>query len=110
MVWRPLTSSKIRANIQQNLHCNCRAKMAASFKLSCLVKKRKPPVNFPLLEWRDISIKEQLGSGTFGSVYLVNYEKRRAKCHRKENRALPIDETDDRKINRSIDDNRYLVS
>ena len=49
--------------------------MAASFKLSCLVKKRKPPVNFPLFEWRDISIKEQLGSGTFGSVYLVNYEK-----------------------------------
>ena len=26
------------------------------------------------------------------------------------NRALPIDETDDRKINRSIDDNRCLVS
>ena len=67
-----LTSSKIRANIQQNLH---RAKMAASFKLPCLVKKRKPPVNFPLFEWRDISIKEQLGSGTFDSVYLVNYEK-----------------------------------
>ena len=49
--------------------------MAASFKLPCLVKKRKPPVNFPLFEWRDISLKEQLGSGTFGSVYLVNYEK-----------------------------------
>ena len=49
--------------------------MAASFKLPCLVKKRKPPVNFPLFEWRDISVKEQLGSGTFGSVYLVNYEK-----------------------------------
>ena len=49
--------------------------MAASFKLPCLVKKRKPPVNFQLFEWRDISIKEQLGSGTFGSVYLVNYEK-----------------------------------
>ena len=32
-------------------------------------------VNFPLFEWRDIGIKEQLGSGTFGSVYLVNYEK-----------------------------------
>ena len=62
-------------NIQQNLHCNCRAKMAASFKLPCLVKKRKPPVNFPRFEWRDISMKEQLGSGTFGSVYLVNYEK-----------------------------------
>ena len=50
-------------------------KMAASFKLSCLVKKRKPPVNFPLFEWRDISIKEHLGSGTFGSVCLVSYEK-----------------------------------
>ena len=49
--------------------------MAASFKLPCLVEKRKPPVNFPLFEWRDISIKEQLGSGTFGSVYRVNYEK-----------------------------------
>ena len=55
-----------------NLHCNCRAKMAASFKLPSLVKKRKTPVNFPQ---RDISIKEELGSGTFGSVYLVNYEK-----------------------------------
>ena len=49
--------------------------MAASFKLPCLVKKRKPPVNFLLFEWRDISIKEQLGSETFASVYLVNYEK-----------------------------------
>ena len=49
--------------------------MAASFKLPCLVKKRKPPANFPRFEWRDISIKEQFGSGTFGSVYLVNYEK-----------------------------------
>ena len=49
--------------------------MAASFKRPCLVKKRKPPVYIPRFEWRDISIKEQLGSGTFGSVYLVNYEK-----------------------------------
>ena len=49
--------------------------MAASFKLPCLVKKRKPPVNFPRFEWRDISIKEALGGGTFGSVYLVNCEK-----------------------------------
>ena len=38
--------------------------MAASFKLTCLVKKLKPPVNFPRFEWRDIDIKEQLGSGT----------------------------------------------
>ena len=50
-------------------------KMAASFKLPCLGKKRKPPINFPRFEWRDISIKEQLGSGTFGSVCLVSYEK-----------------------------------
>ena len=49
--------------------------MAPSFKLPCLVKKRKPPVNFPRFEWRDISIKEQLGSRMFGSVYPVNYEK-----------------------------------
>lgn len=54
---------------------NCRAKMAGSFKLPCLVKKRKPAVNFPRFEWRNISIKEQLGSGTFGSVYLVNHKK-----------------------------------
>ena len=50
-------------------------KMAASLKLPCLAKKRKPPVNFPRFEWRDISIKEHLGSGTFGSVCLVSYEK-----------------------------------
>ena len=49
--------------------------MAASFKLPSLVKKLKPPVNFPRFEWRDLSIKEQLESGTFGSVYLVNYEQ-----------------------------------
>ena len=49
--------------------------MAASFKLPSLVKKRKPHVNFPFFEWREISIKEELGSGTFGSVYLVNYKK-----------------------------------
>ena len=67
------------------LRCNCRAKMAASFKLPSLVKKIKPPVNFPCFEWREISIKEELGSGTFGSVYLVNYEKEKGKCHRKEN-------------------------
>ena len=48
-------------------------KMAASFKLPCLGKK--PPVNFPRFEWRDRSIKEHLGSGTFGSVCLVSYEK-----------------------------------
>lgn len=39
------------------------------------MKKLKPPVNFPCFEWREISIKEELGSGTCGSVYLVNYEK-----------------------------------
>ena len=51
--------------------------MAASFKLPSLVRKRKPPVNFPCFEWREISIKEELGSGTFGSVYLVNYENKK---------------------------------
>ena len=65
--------------------------MAASFKLSCLVKKRKPPVNFPLFEWRDISIKEQLGSGTFGSVYLVNYEKEQQNVIVKKMKAEPAE-------------------
>ena len=76
---------KVRAKIQQNLHCNCRAKMAASFKLPCLVKKRKPPANFPRFEWGDISIKDQLGSGTFGLCVSGELRKRRAKYHRKEN-------------------------
>ena len=49
--------------------------MSREDELPSLVKKRKTPVNFPHFEWRDISIKEELGSGTFGSVYLVNYEK-----------------------------------
>ena len=65
--------------------------MAASFKLPCLVKKRKPPVNFPLFEWRDISIKEQLGSGTFGSVYLVNYEKEQQNVIVKKMKAEPAE-------------------
>ena len=65
--------------------------MAASFKLLCLVKKRKPPVNFPRFEWRDISIKEQLGSGTFGSVYLVNYEKEQQNVIVKKMKAEPAE-------------------
>ena len=65
--------------------------MAASFKLLGLVKKRKPPVNFTRFEWRDISIKEQLGSGTFGSVYLVNYEKEQQNVIVKKMKAEPAE-------------------
>ena len=49
--------------------------MAASFKLPSLATKRKPPLQFPEFEWRDVRIKEELGSGTFGCVYLVKYGK-----------------------------------
>ena len=49
--------------------------MAASFKLPSLATKRKPPLQFPEFEWRDVIIEEELGSGTFGSVYLVKYGK-----------------------------------
>ena len=41
----------------------------AAFKLPSLSKKRRHPLEFPV----SINIKEELGSGTFGSVYLVDF-------------------------------------
>ena len=49
--------------------------MATCFKLPSLASKRKPPLQFPEFEWVDVSIEEEVGSGTFGSVYIVKYKK-----------------------------------
>ena len=49
--------------------------MATCFKLPSLASKRKPPLQFPEFEWADVSIEEEVGSGTFGSVYIVQYKK-----------------------------------
>ena len=45
--------------------------MAACFKLPSLAKRPKPASQFPEFQWSDVKIEAELGSGTFGSVYLV---------------------------------------
>ena len=45
----------------------------AAFKLPSLSKKRRSPLVFPEFSWNSITIKEELGSGTFGSVYLFDF-------------------------------------
>ena len=45
--------------------------MAACFKLLSLAKRLKPPSQFPEFQWSEVKIEAELGSGTFGSVYLV---------------------------------------
>ena len=49
--------------------------MATSFKLPSLASKQKPRLQFPEFEWADVSIKEEVGNGMFGSVYIVKYKK-----------------------------------
>ena len=49
--------------------------MAACFKLPSLAKKSRPPPKFPEFSWREVRIEAELGCGSFGSVYLVRYEK-----------------------------------
>ena len=49
--------------------------MAACFKLPSLAKKLRPPPKFPEFNWREVRIEAELGCGSFGSVYLVRYEK-----------------------------------
>ena len=48
--------------------------MAASVKLPSLTKKRRRAFEFPGLSWSSVKIKEELKSGTFGSVYLVDFK------------------------------------
>ena len=49
--------------------------MATCFKLPSPTSKRKPPLQFPEFEWADVSIEEEVGSGTFRSMYVVKYKK-----------------------------------
>ena len=49
--------------------------MAACFKLPSLAKKPRRPPKFPVFEWTEVRIEAELGCGSFGSVYLVRYEK-----------------------------------
>ena len=44
----------------------------AAFKLPSLSKKRRRTLELAEFSW-NIVIKEELGSGTFGSVYLANF-------------------------------------
>ena len=53
--------------------CIPRVEMAA-FKLPSLSKKRRLPLEFSEFLWSSRNIKEELGSGTFGSVYLVYFK------------------------------------
>ena len=44
----------------------------AAFKLPSLsLKKRKRQLSLPEFTWNSISLEEELGSGTFGTVYLA---------------------------------------
>ena len=44
----------------------------AAFKLPSLsIKKRRRQFSLPEFRWNTICIKEEIGSGTFGSVYLA---------------------------------------
>ena len=55
----------------QKLHGTLVIEMAA-FKLSSLsIKKRRRQFSLPEFRWNTICIKEEIGSGTFGSVYLA---------------------------------------
>ena len=49
--------------------------MAACFKLPSLTKRPKPPSQFPEFKWSEVKIEAELGCGTFGSVYLVKYDR-----------------------------------
>ena len=44
----------------------------AAFKLPCLsLKKRRRQLSLPEFRWNSIGLKEEIGSGTFGTVYLA---------------------------------------
>ena len=45
----------------------------AAFKLPSLFKKGRRPLELPEFSWNSIMIKEELGSGTFGSVNLADF-------------------------------------
>ena len=45
----------------------------AAFQLPSLSKKRRRTLELAEFSWNSIVIKEELGSGTFGSVYLANF-------------------------------------
>ena len=46
----------------------------AAFKLPSLSEKQRRPLELPEFSWNSIMIKEELGSGRFGSVYLADFK------------------------------------
>ena len=54
--------------------------MAASFKLPSLTRKRRRGFEFPEVSWSSVKIREELGSGTFGTVYLADCRRDAASC------------------------------
>ena len=46
---------------------------SAAFKLPSLSKKRRRILELAEFSWNSTVIKEELGSSTFGSVYLANF-------------------------------------
>ena len=60
--------------------------MAASFKLPSLTRIRRRGFEFPEFLWSCVKIKEELGSGTFGTVYFADFtlgEMQRHVCVKK---------------------------
>ena len=50
-------------------------------KLSSLTKKRRRAFELPELSWSSVKIKEELKSGTFGSVYLAYFKIGKVQRH-----------------------------
>ena len=49
--------------------------MLVTFKLPSLAKRPRPPSQFLEFKWGEVKIEAELGCGTFGSVYLVKYDR-----------------------------------
>lgn len=55
--------------------------MAASFKPPSLAKKRRSRFDLPDFSFSSVKIKEELRSGTFGTVYLADFTFGEMQCH-----------------------------
>lgn len=55
--------------------------MTASFKPPSLARKRRSRFDFPDFSCSSVKIKEELGNGTFGTVYLADFTFGDMQCH-----------------------------
>ena len=55
--------------------------MADSLKLTYLTKKGRRAFGIPEFSWSSVKMKEELKSGTFGSVYLADFKFGEVQSH-----------------------------